>query len=112
MRGARASDGLSGSLDAVRVVRFAEFGGACVMFNISPRFLLGARQSFDKYGMFRALQTLFQPSVNLVLVTRDQRSDIQPQSGKDAAADDTVRARLQFDIVPLFEGKPMNLRIH
>jgi len=45
------------------------------MFNISPRFLLGARQSFYKGDVFGALETPLQGSVNLVFVTRGQGAD-------------------------------------
>ncbi len=78
MRGDPAGDGLSGRLDTVRVVRFADFVGTCVMFDISPRFSLGARQSFDEGGVFGAPQAFFQHSGNLVFVTRKQRADVEP----------------------------------
>ena len=78
MRGAPAGDGLSGSLDAARVVRFANFVSACVMFDISPRFLPGTRQSFDTGGVFGAPWAFFQHSGNLVFVTRKQRADVEP----------------------------------
>src|ERR1051326_7083419 len=83
-----------------------------MVFGRSPRSLLARRQSFHKGGLFGALKTFLQLSGNSVFIARNQGADIEPESGKDAAANDTVGARLQFNIVPLLESIPMNLRIH